>query len=144
MAADASITHSTATENANSVNGTISPTSRSREVDDIKASIRNTNAALKVITDGFATNFINQYNGLASTGMTIFITGISVTIAAIALVSNLLREFITRSVGTSHNKFFEESRTMLQQAKEESNTCCKRLRAQCWISVTQRCKRLRI
>ncbi|MGC2224596.1 MAG: hypothetical protein WA624_20700 [Methylocella sp.] len=89
----------------------------SDEVDEIKASIRNTNAALKGITDGFATNFLNQYNGLASTGMTIFITGISVTIAIIALVSNLLRDFIAKSVDASHKKFLDESTAMLREAK---------------------------
>lgn len=126
LMAGASITHSTATHNGNDVNDTITINSLSRELDDIKVSIRNTNAALKGMADGFAANFLNQYNGLASTGMTIFITGISVTIAVIALVSNLLRDFITKSVETSHNKFLEESNTMLQQAKnailDQSNT----------------------
>ncbi len=95
----------------------------SDELDDIKASIKSTNTALKGITDGFATNFMNQYNSLASTGMTIFITGISVTVAVIALVSNLLREFITKSVDKSHRDFLEEAKQnliqMLDKAKND-------------------------
>jgi hypothetical protein len=67
--ADAS-TSSTATHNANDVNGTISITSLARDVDDVKTSIKNTNSALKGITDGFAANFFNQYNSLASIGIT--------------------------------------------------------------------------
>jgi hypothetical protein len=72
LMADAS-TSSTATHNANDVNGTISITSLARDVDDVKTSIKNTNSALKGITDGFAANFFNQYNSLASIGITAFV-----------------------------------------------------------------------
>lgn len=113
LMADASVTHSTATHNQNDVNDTTSITPASRDINDIKASLRNTNSALKGITDGIATNFLNQYNSLASIGITIFIAAVSATIAIIALTSAILRDSINKRVEESHQKVLEEAKNKL-------------------------------
>jgi hypothetical protein len=94
----------------------------STEIDDLKVSIINTNAALKGITDGFATNLLNQYNSLASIGLTAFVAAIYATIGIIALTSTLLREFITNSVKQSHDKLFDDSKINLEILQQDANS----------------------
>jgi|GEM_PF-3940836 hypothetical protein len=79
---------------------TTNATVPSKEIDEIKTSLKNTNAALKGLTDGFASNFLSQYNSLASSGLSAFIAALFGTIAIIALASTLLKDFIKEYINT--------------------------------------------
>lgn len=81
----------------------------SKEIEELKTRLNNTNAALKGITDGFASNFINQYNSLTSSGISAFITSISIIIALLSLASALLKDIIAKEVFGGSKKIVDNA-----------------------------------
>jgi len=94
-------------------------TSSPKDIDEIKTSLKNTNAALKGLTDGFASNFLSQYHSLASSGISAFVAAISGTIAIIGLASALLKDFIKEHIN-SH--ISEASKHLRDTAQREHTT----------------------
>ncbi len=87
------------------------------ELDAVKADLKNTNAALKGLSDNFSTHFITQYNSLAGIGVTTIIAAIAIFIASGTLL-------IKTSVEESHRILLAESKSELNRliavAKQES------------------------
>ena len=81
-----------------------------KDIDEIKSNINNINAALKGITDGFASNFLSQYNSLASSGLSAFVAAISGTIAIIALASALLKDFIKEHINSNTERVIADAK----------------------------------
>jgi diacylglycerol kinase len=98
-------------------------TSSTKDIDEIKTSLKNTNAALKGLTDGFASNFLSQYHSLASSGISAFIAAISGTIAIIALASALLKDFIKEHINSHTKEIIDTaSKHLIQEANIAHNS----------------------
>jgi hypothetical protein len=137
-----SILTSDTLDSSASVTGEKNQTFPNAEIDDLKTSIKYTNAALKGMTDGLAANFMNQYNSLASIGISAFVAAIAAVIAIISLTSALLREFITKSAEKSHNDLLKESQNKLSrilcQAKYEVDISHASLLTQIYARLSRR------
>jgi hypothetical protein len=81
LTTDTSATRSGTTHAKNGINDTAPINSLAAEIDDVKATIKNTNTALKGISDGISTHFITLFNNLATIGITSGLAALSVSVA---------------------------------------------------------------
>ena len=79
-------------------------------VEELETKINNTNSTIKALGDSFSAHFVTQFNNLASIGVSAFVTAISIFIAFVALIGNLL---IKDAVKAAHDREMEKTQTAL-------------------------------
>jgi len=75
---------------------------KAKEIGELRNEVKNANAAIKGLSDSFSSQFVTQYNSLASIGVTTILTAIAIFIASGTLL-------IKTAVEESHKQLLKES-----------------------------------
>jgi hypothetical protein len=98
LVADTSTAHRTMAKTPDETNDISTINARLAE---LETNYKNTNSALKGLSDSLSAYFVTQFDNLASVGVSAFVTAISIIIAFIALIGNVL---IKDAVKAAHDQ----------------------------------------